>query len=136
MGIGTIHRVAPTDSVESWVRIRCHASSMSLWSATTKGDRECERLLGLHRRPDDQFPSSRPVATRDLHVARSSRQAAVRDLCFVWEGTPESLKAALDRAGAKIFEGPVSRQGGRKKSASSLYVRDPDGNLLEFMIYP
>jgi catechol 2,3-dioxygenase-like lactoylglutathione lyase family enzyme len=58
------------------------------------------------------------------------------DLCFVWDGTPGSLRAMLDRAGAKIFEGPVARQGGRKKSASSVYVRDPDGNLLEFMIYP
>ena len=41
----------------------------------------------------------------------------------------------LDRAGAKIIEGPVARQGGRQKAASSVYVRDPDGNLLEFMIY-
>jgi catechol 2,3-dioxygenase-like lactoylglutathione lyase family enzyme len=57
------------------------------------------------------------------------------DLCFVWEGGPESLKAMLNRAGAKVIEGPVGRQGGRKKSASSVYVRDPDGNLLEFMIY-
>jgi catechol 2,3-dioxygenase-like lactoylglutathione lyase family enzyme len=57
------------------------------------------------------------------------------DLCFVYEGTPESLKGMLDRAGAKIEEGPVARQGGRKKAASSVYVRDPDGNLLEFMIY-
>ena len=58
------------------------------------------------------------------------------DLCFVWSGTPESLKAMLDKAGAKIIEGPVGRQGGRKKHGSSVYVRDPDGNLLEFMIYP
>jgi len=57
------------------------------------------------------------------------------DLCFVWEGTPESLKAMLDRAKAKIIEGPVPRQGGRKANASSVYVRDPDGNLLEFMLY-
>jgi catechol 2,3-dioxygenase-like lactoylglutathione lyase family enzyme len=57
------------------------------------------------------------------------------DLCFVWDGTPESLRAMLDRAGAKVFEGPVARQGGRKKAGSSLYVRDPDGNLLEFIIY-
>ena len=28
------------------------------------------------------------------------------------------------------------RQGGRKRTGSSVYVRDPDGNLLEFMIYP
>jgi catechol 2,3-dioxygenase-like lactoylglutathione lyase family enzyme len=58
------------------------------------------------------------------------------DLCFVWGGTPESLKAVLGRAGAKVIEGPVERQGGRKKAGSSVYVRDPDGNLLEFMIYP
>jgi catechol 2,3-dioxygenase-like lactoylglutathione lyase family enzyme len=57
------------------------------------------------------------------------------DLCFVWDGTPESLRAMLGRAGAKVVEGPVERQGGRKKAGSSVYVRDPDGNLLEFMIY-
>jgi catechol 2,3-dioxygenase-like lactoylglutathione lyase family enzyme len=57
------------------------------------------------------------------------------DLCFVWEGTPASLKAMIDRVGVKIEEGPVARQGGRRRPASSVYVRDPDGNLLEFMIY-
>jgi catechol 2,3-dioxygenase-like lactoylglutathione lyase family enzyme len=57
------------------------------------------------------------------------------DLCFVWDGTPDALKAMLDKAGAKIIEGPVARQGGRRKASSSIYVRDPDGNLLEFMIY-
>jgi catechol 2,3-dioxygenase-like lactoylglutathione lyase family enzyme len=57
------------------------------------------------------------------------------DLCFVWDGTPGGLKAMLDRGGAKIIEGPVARQGGRRKASSSVYVRDPDGNLLEFMIY-
>jgi catechol 2,3-dioxygenase-like lactoylglutathione lyase family enzyme len=57
------------------------------------------------------------------------------DLCVVWEGTPASLTAMLGRAGAKVVEGPVPRQGGRRAAASSVYVRDPDGNLLEFMIY-
>src|SRR5207244_9606998 len=36
------------------------------------------------------------------------------DLCFVWDGTPEQLKAMLNRANAKIVEGPVARQGGRR----------------------
>jgi catechol 2,3-dioxygenase-like lactoylglutathione lyase family enzyme len=57
------------------------------------------------------------------------------DLCFVWDGTPDALKAMLDHANAKIIEGPVARQGGRRKASSSVYTRDPDGNLLEFMIY-
>lgn len=57
------------------------------------------------------------------------------DFCFVWEGTEESLKAALNRAAAKIELGPVERAGGRRTTGTSYYVRDPDGNLLEFLIY-
>ena len=61
------------------------------------------------------------------------------DFCFVWEGSAESLRATLDQAGAKIIEGPVQRQGGRQNGlahGTSFYFRDPDSNLLEFMIYP
>jgi catechol 2,3-dioxygenase-like lactoylglutathione lyase family enzyme len=57
------------------------------------------------------------------------------DLCFVWEGTAAALTAMLERVRASIVEGPVERQGGRGKAGTSVYVRDPDGNLLEFMIY-
>jgi catechol 2,3-dioxygenase-like lactoylglutathione lyase family enzyme len=57
------------------------------------------------------------------------------DLCFVWDGTAAQLKAWLDAAGARVEEGPVARQGGRKAEGSSTYIRDPDGNLLEFIIY-
>ena len=53
----------------------------------------------------------------------------------MWDGSPAALHARLDAAGAEIIEGPVERQGGRRATASSVYVRDPDGNLLEFMIY-
>ncbi len=55
------------------------------------------------------------------------------DLCFVWDGSAEALAALLDRAGADVVEGPVERQGGRRAAGSSVYVRDPDGNLLEFI---
>jgi catechol 2,3-dioxygenase-like lactoylglutathione lyase family enzyme len=64
-----------------------------------------------------------------------SAKPSCGDLCFVWDGTPPALKAMLDRVGAKIEEGPVARQGGRKAQGSSVYIRDPDGNLLEFIIY-
>jgi catechol 2,3-dioxygenase-like lactoylglutathione lyase family enzyme len=57
------------------------------------------------------------------------------DLCFVWDGSTDSLTTLLEAAGAAVIEGPVSREGGRRATASSVYVRDPDGNLLEFMIY-
>src|SRR5262245_34807119 len=57
------------------------------------------------------------------------------DFCFVWDGAAASLKAMLESAKVKVELGPVDRAGGRRKTGSSTYVRDPDGNLLEFMIY-
>jgi catechol 2,3-dioxygenase-like lactoylglutathione lyase family enzyme len=57
------------------------------------------------------------------------------DFCVVWEGTEAELRELLVRVGASIEEGPVERRGARKVIASSIYTRDPDGNLLEFMRY-
>ena len=61
------------------------------------------------------------------------------DFCFIWEGGPEALTTRLREASAEVIEGPVDRQGGRDGGSavgSSVYVRDPDRNLLEFIIYP
>jgi catechol 2,3-dioxygenase-like lactoylglutathione lyase family enzyme len=60
------------------------------------------------------------------------------DFCFVWHGSPDELRETLARAGAAIEEGPVERLGGRsggRAKGTSLYTRDPDGNLLEFIVY-
>lgn len=57
------------------------------------------------------------------------------DICFEWKGSAERLHARLQAAGVEIEEGPVAREGGRRAPASSVYVRDPDGNLLEFLTY-
>lgn len=60
------------------------------------------------------------------------------DFCFVWEGTEADLQGMLARAGAVVIEGPVERTGGRTGGTArgvSWYIRDPDGNLLEFIIY-
>jgi catechol 2,3-dioxygenase-like lactoylglutathione lyase family enzyme len=60
------------------------------------------------------------------------------DLCFVWDGGVDALLDALHRAGAAIEEGPVQRMGGRRGGTArgtSVYTRDPDGNLVEFIVY-
>jgi len=57
------------------------------------------------------------------------------DLCFVWEGSAEALKTMLAKVPVAVETGPVNRQGGRRATGSSVYVRDPDNNLLEFIIY-
>lgn len=58
------------------------------------------------------------------------------DVCLVWQGSADALAMFLKRVAADIVEGPVEREGGRRMTASSVYVRDPDGNLIEFMTYP
>jgi catechol 2,3-dioxygenase-like lactoylglutathione lyase family enzyme len=86
---------------------------------------------------DQMINFHRPDRWRDrtFTLRAPGAQPPCGDLCFVWDGTPASLAAMLERAGAKTEVGPVSRPGGRGKTGSSVYVRDPDGNLLEFIIY-
>ncbi|MBL4868017.1 MAG: hypothetical protein JKY67_16740 [Pseudomonadales bacterium] len=60
------------------------------------------------------------------------------DFCFVWGGTSQALTDLLEKLNAPIEEGPVERLGGRAGSTVtgvSVYTRDPDSNLLEFIIY-
>jgi catechol 2,3-dioxygenase-like lactoylglutathione lyase family enzyme len=85
------------------------------------------QMINLHR------PATWQRAAFTLRAPNA--QPPCGDLCFVWDGSAEALSAHLDDAGAEIIEGPVAREGGRRAAASSVYTRDPDGNLLEFMIY-
>ena len=59
------------------------------------------------------------------------------DFCIVWGGSAAELERTFERVGAVVIEtGP--RQGGRNggvDTGTSRYIRDPDGNLLEFIIY-
>jgi catechol 2,3-dioxygenase-like lactoylglutathione lyase family enzyme len=57
------------------------------------------------------------------------------DLCLVWPGTPEDALAQLGRHGIPVVAGPGAREGGRGTGVS-IYFRDPDGSLLEFISYP
>jgi extradiol dioxygenase family protein len=56
-------------------------------------------------------------------------------LCFVWPGSPEALARHLADHGVDVEQGPVVRHGG-DGAGSSTYFRDPDGSLLEFIVYP
>ena len=60
------------------------------------------------------------------------------DFCFVWDGGVDDAKALIESAGAEVIEGPVGRVGGRASgtaTGTSVYTRDPDGNLLELITY-
>ena len=56
------------------------------------------------------------------------------DLCFEWDGPIADAVAHLQAHDVAIELGPVSRFGRGGKGAS-VYFRDPDGSLLEFISY-
>jgi catechol 2,3-dioxygenase-like lactoylglutathione lyase family enzyme len=65
-------------------------------------------------------------------------QPGCGDFCFVWSGTLAELRQTLQRAAAPVEEGPVERVGGRdtgRAKGTSIYTRNPDNNLLEFIVY-
>ena len=56
------------------------------------------------------------------------------DLCFRWAGPIAEALGHLEHQGIEIELGPVKRVGARGPG-TSVYFRDPDGSLMEFMSY-
>jgi len=72
-----------------------------------------EQMINLHRPgiwQRDDFTLRAPAA-----------QPPCGDVCFVWEGTADELHTLLADVGAAIEEGPVPRQGGRQRDATSVH---------------
>jgi catechol 2,3-dioxygenase-like lactoylglutathione lyase family enzyme len=55
-------------------------------------------------------------------------------LCFEWPGPIAEAAAHLNGCGVPVELGPVARHGA-KGAGLSVYFRDPDGSLLEFISY-
>ena len=56
------------------------------------------------------------------------------DLCFISATPVQEWQAFLQSNGIPIVEGPVQRTGA-KGTIQSIYIRDPDGNLIEISNY-
>jgi catechol 2,3-dioxygenase-like lactoylglutathione lyase family enzyme len=67
-------------------------------------------------------------------VARVPVEPGGNDLCFEWPGPLAEAVAHLQTQGVAIELGPVATRGVRGE-ATSVYFREPDGSLLEFMSY-
>ena len=66
-------------------------------------------------------------------VAKDPRPGTA-DLCFIAETPLEAVIAHLEASGVEIELGPVERTGAQGP-IRSLYLRDPDGNLIEVSNY-
>jgi catechol 2,3-dioxygenase-like lactoylglutathione lyase family enzyme len=56
------------------------------------------------------------------------------DLCLHWHGDIEDAVEHLRSVGVAVELGPVERHGAQG-GGTSVYFRDPDGSLLEFITY-
>jgi catechol 2,3-dioxygenase-like lactoylglutathione lyase family enzyme len=67
-------------------------------------------------------------------VARIPVPPGGSDLCFEWPGTIDEAVTHLQACQVPIELGPVERAGVGGQG-QSVYFRDPDGSLLEFISY-
>lgn len=67
-----------------------------------------------------------------LHAA--APESGAGDFCIVVETPLSAVVDRLEREGIEIVEGPIDQEGARGEMRS-VYVRDPDGNLVEFAEY-
>jgi catechol 2,3-dioxygenase-like lactoylglutathione lyase family enzyme len=67
------------------------------------------------------------------HAARPTPGSA--DLCLLTTAPPDKVLAHLGTQQVPVEDGPVPRTGARGP-ITSVYIRDPDGNLIEIASYP
>jgi len=106
------------------------------------------RVLGAEDVYADLWRSGEiPVAILQLGANRMSVHSAAApasphaiaptagsaDICFRWEGPLDKAAAWLGEQGVAIIEGPVPRPAADGSLGQSIYFRDPDDNLLEFL---
>lgn len=76
----------------------------------------------------------RPTGAVNWETGRVDAPGSV-DICFITTATPAEVRAHLELAGVAITEGPVAKTGALGPM-TSVYCRDPDGNLVEIATYP
>jgi catechol 2,3-dioxygenase-like lactoylglutathione lyase family enzyme len=101
------------------------------------------RVLGMAVRTFDGSRSALHFHAQKINLHQAGREFDPKadrptpgsaDLCFIVSAPLEDVIAHLLDCGVPVIEGPVRREGAGG-AMRSVYVRDPDGNLLELSNY-
>ncbi len=92
------------------------------------------RPVGFAYRFGDRQLNVHGPGVAPAEVARLPVAPGNSDLCFEWNGPITEAIAHLERCGVAVEAGPMQRFGA-KGAGTSVYFRDPDGSLMEFMSY-
>lgn len=77
----------------------------------------------------------RPVsASQEAWFTARTPAAGSVDLCFLTDTPPDAVADHFKAIGVVIEQGPVTKKGARGP-IRSIYVRDPDGSLIEVSSY-
>lgn len=124
MGIKKLdHLVLTTQDPEA-----CAAFYQALGFRLHQGEGRMELFSG-------EFKINVHFLGRELEPKALRVQPGSADLCFQVEGTLSQWEAHLETQGIPVELGPVPRHGVQGEM-TSLYLRDPDGNLVELCQYP
>lgn len=102
-----------------------------------------ERILGMRRVDTSNRPTALHFGPHKINVHEVGRTFEPKaktptsgggDFCLITDQPLQEMEAHLKTCGVTIELGPVPRTGAQGEM-TSLYFRDPDGNLVEVSAY-
>jgi catechol 2,3-dioxygenase-like lactoylglutathione lyase family enzyme len=114
------HLVVTVKDIETTVRF--YVDVLGMEDVRFGGGR---RALGFGRQRINLHQAGSEIEPNALDASPGSA-----DLCFLVEDQIEDVAAEIEAAGVPIELGPVDREGAAGPMRS-VYLRDPDGNLVE-----
>lgn len=81
---------------------------------------------------DSQFINVHPSGTQ-LHPRAARSEPGGLDICFLTDAPLSEVISHVTRQGIPVEVGPVARTTTSGDPSHSVYLRDPDGNLVEIM---